>query len=88
MSPKRYPKFKCASLLLIPTSSVSVEDRDTCMDLENFYVSPCFSHDYQITLVEYVKQQNTQSVFTTREEETDRDTFFFKKIFVIQKIKK
>ena len=34
MSPKRNPKFKCASFLLIPTSSV--EGRDTCMDLENF----------------------------------------------------
>jgi hypothetical protein len=51
--------------LLIPTSSV--EGRDTCMDLENFYVTPCFSHDYQLTLVEYNIQQNTQSVCTTRE---------------------
>jgi hypothetical protein len=33
-----------------------------------------------------VKPQNTESVCTTREKETDRDTFFFKKI-VPQKIK-
>ncbi len=47
------------------------------MDLENFYVTPCFSHDYQFTLVEYIIQQNTQSVCATREKETHRDTFFF-----------
>ena len=75
--PKRNPKFKCASFLLIPTSSV--EGRDTCMDLENFYVTPCFSHDYHLTVVEYIKPQNTESVCTTREKETDRDTFFLKK---------
>ena len=80
MSPKRNPKFKIALFLLIPSApSSSVEGRDTCMDLENFYVIPCFSHDYQITLVEYIKQQKTRSVCTTREKETDRDTFFFKK---------
>ena len=77
MSPKRNPKFKSALFVLIPTSSV--EGRDTCMDLENFYVTPCFSHDYQLTLVEYIIQQNTQSVCTTREKETDKDTFFLKK---------
>jgi hypothetical protein len=49
------------------------------MDLENFYVTPCFSHDYHLTLVEYIKPHNTQSVCTTRGTETDRDTFFFKK---------
>ena len=51
------------------------------MDLENFYITPCFSHDYHLTLVEYGKQQNTQSVCTTTEKETDRDTFFLKKNF-------
>jgi hypothetical protein len=59
MSPKRNLKFKCVLFLLIPTSSV--EGRHTCMDLENFYVAPSFSHGYQLTLVEYVMQQNTQS---------------------------
>jgi hypothetical protein len=29
--------------------------------------------------VEYFKPQNTESACTTREKETDRDTFFFKK---------
>jgi hypothetical protein len=75
MSPKRNPNFKSVLYLLIPTSSV--EGRDTCMDLEIFYVTPCFSHDYHLTLVEYIKPRNTQSVCTTRETETDRDTFFF-----------
>jgi hypothetical protein len=79
MSPKRNPNFKSALFLLIPTSSV--EGRDTCMDLEIFYVTPCFSHDYHLTLVEYFKPRNTQSVCTTRETETDRDTFFLKKMF-------
>ena len=78
MSPKRNPNFKSALFLLIPTSSV--EGRDTCMDLENFYVTPCFSHDYHLTLVEYIKPRNTQSVCTPRETETDRDTFFLKKM--------
>ena len=77
LSPKRNPKFKCALFLLIPT--FSDEGRDTCMNLENFYVTPCFSHDYQLTLVEYIKQQNTQRVCTTRERETERHTFFWKK---------
>ena len=49
------------------------------MDLENFYVTPCFSHDYHLTVVEYIKPQNTESVCTTREKETDRNTFFSKK---------
>ena len=75
MSPKRNPKFKSALFLLIPTSSV--EGRDTCMDLENFYVTPCFSHDGHLTLVEYIKPRNTQSACTKREKDTDRDTFFF-----------
>ena len=44
---------------------------------ENFYVTPCFSHDYHLTVVEYIKPQNTESACTTREKETDRDTFFF-----------
>jgi hypothetical protein len=74
MSPKRNPKSKNALFLLIHTSSV--EGRVTCMDLENLYVTPCFSHDYHLTLVEYLKPQNTQSACTTREAETDRDTFF------------
>jgi hypothetical protein len=43
MSPKRNPKFKSALFLLMPTSSA--EGRDTCMDIENFYVTPCFSHE-------------------------------------------
>ena len=77
MSPKRNPKFKSALFLLIPTSSV--EGRDTCMDLENFYVTPCFSHDGHLTLVEYIKPRNTQSACTKREKDTDRDTFFFEK---------
>ena len=93
MSPKRNPKFKSALFLLIPTSSV--EGRDTCMmDLENFYVTPCFSHDGHLTLVEYIKPRNTQSACTKREKDTDRDTFFFfknvffsQKKFVPQKIK-
>ncbi len=38
--------------------------------------SACFSHDYHLTLVEYIKPQNTLSTCTTREKETDRDTFF------------
>jgi hypothetical protein len=67
-------KFKIALFLLIPSSSV--EGRDTCMDLENFYVTPCFSHDYHLMLVEYIKPQNTESACTTREKETDRNTFF------------
>ncbi len=57
------------------------------MDLENFYVTPFVSHDYHFTLVEYIKQQNTQSVCPTREKETDRDTFF-KQRFPAQKNKK
>jgi hypothetical protein len=51
------------------------------MDLENFYVTPCFSHDYHLMLVEYIQPQNTKSVSTMREKETDRKTFFFKKKF-------
>jgi hypothetical protein len=39
-------------------------------------------------LVLRVKPQNTESVCTTREKETDRDTFFFKKKLSRQKIKK
>ena len=49
--------------------------------------SACFSHDYHLTLVEYIKPQNTQSACTTREKETDRDTFFLKKKLSRQKIK-
>jgi hypothetical protein len=63
ISPKRNPNFKCVLFELIPTSSV--EGRDSCMDLENFYVTSCFSHDYQVTLVEYIIQQNDQGVCTT-----------------------
>jgi hypothetical protein len=85
MNPKRNPKFKFELFSLIPTSSV--EGRDTCMDLENFYVTPCFSHDY-LPLVEYIKPQNTLSVCTTREKETDRDIFFLNKTFSYQKNKK
>ena len=85
MSPKRNPKFKSALFLLIPTSSV--EGRDTCMDLENFYVTPCFSHDYHLTVVEYIKPQNTESACTMRMKETDRETFFLKKIIVPPKNK-
>jgi hypothetical protein len=91
LSPKRNTKFKIALFLLIPSSpSSSVEGRDTCMDLENFYVTPCFSHDYHLTVVEYIKPQNTESTCTTREKETDRDTFFFSKNndFPPNKIKK
>ncbi len=86
MSPKRNPKFKSALFLLIPTSSV--EGRDTCMDLENFYVTPCFSHDGHLTLVEYIKPRNTQSTCTKRETDTGRDTFFFLKkcVFFTKKI--
>ena len=36
--------------------------------------SSCFIHDYHLTLVEYIKPQNTHNVCTTREKETDRDT--------------
>jgi hypothetical protein len=43
-----------------PAPSSSVEGRDTCMHLENFYVTPCFSHDYHLTVVEYIKPQNTE----------------------------
>jgi hypothetical protein len=88
LSPKRNPKFKIALFLLIPSApSSSVEGRDTCMDLENFYVTSCFSHDYHLTVVEYIKPQNTESA--TREKETDRDTFFFKKkISFKKKLKK
>ena len=43
--------IKIALFLLIPSApSSSVEGRDTCMDLENFYVTPCFSHDYHLTV--------------------------------------
>jgi hypothetical protein len=86
MSPKRNPKFKIALFLLIPSSSV--EGRDTCMDPENFYVTPCFSHDYHLMLVEYIKPQNTESLCTTREKETDRNTLFFSKKKSSKKIKK
>ncbi len=80
LSPKWNPKFKIALFLLIPSAPTSsVEGRDTCMDLENFYVTPCFSHDYHLTVVEYIEPPNTESACTTREKETDRDTFFFKK---------
>jgi hypothetical protein len=85
MRPKRNPKFKSALFLLIPTSSV--EGRDTCMDLENFYVTPCYSRDYHLTLVEYIKPRNTQSACTKRETNTDRNTFFFKKKISRHKIK-
>jgi hypothetical protein len=84
MSVKRNPRLS-ALFLLIPTSSV--EGRDTCMDLENFYVTHCFSHDYHLKLVNTLNQ-NTQSVYTTREKETDNDTFFFKKRFPTKKIEK
>ena len=77
MSPKRNLKFKIALFLRIP--SLSVEGRDTCMDLENFYVTPCFSHDYHLMLVEYIKPQNTESVCTTRKKEKEKETFFFQK---------
>jgi hypothetical protein len=70
--------FKIALFLLKPSSSV--EGRDTYMDLKNFYVTPCFSHDYQIMLVEYIKPQYTESACTMREKETDRNIFFQKKI--------
>jgi hypothetical protein len=86
MSPKRNPKFKISLFLLIPSSSV--EGRDTCMDLENFYVTPCFSHDYHLMLVEYIKSQNTESVCTMREKETDSNIFFFQKKFPSKKSKK
>jgi hypothetical protein len=82
MSSKRNPKFKTVLFLLIPTSSV--EGRDMCMDLENFYVTPCFSHDEHLVLVMIttLRWWNTlnhkiPSVCTTREQETDRDTIFF-----------
>jgi hypothetical protein len=39
-------------------------------------------------LVEYIKPQNTESVCTTREKETDRNTFFSKTKFPPKKIKK
>ena len=42
--------------------------------------SACFSHHYHLTLVDYIKPQNTQSVCTTRGKETDGDTFSFKKM--------
>jgi hypothetical protein len=59
------------------------------MDLENFYVTPYFSHDYHLTVVEYIKPQNTESACTTREKGTDRDTFLFsKKKISLQKNKK
>jgi hypothetical protein len=77
MSPKRNPKFKVELFLLIPSSSV--EGRDTCMDLENFYVVPCFSHDYHLMLVECIEPQNTESVCTTRERKRQRGTHFFLK---------
>jgi hypothetical protein len=87
MRPKRNPKFEITLFLLIPSSSV--EGQDTCMDLENFYVTPCFSHDYHLMLVEYIKPQNTESVCTTREKETgketDRNIFFFQKKFSLPK---
>ncbi len=58
MSPKSNPKFKIALFLLVPSApSSSVQGRDTCMDLENFYVTPCFSHDYHLTVVEYKKRK-------------------------------
>jgi hypothetical protein len=86
MIPKRNPKFKIVLFLLIPSApSSSVEGRDTCINLENFYVTPCFSHDYQLTVVEYIKPQNTESVCTRREKETDTDTFFWKKMISFQK---
>jgi hypothetical protein len=69
-----------SSFIIIPSDPTSsVEGRDTCMDLENFYVTPCFSHDYHLIVVEYIKPPNTESACTTREKETDRDTFFFQK---------
>jgi hypothetical protein len=47
------------------------------------------NHDYHLTLVEYIKPQNTQSACITREKETVMDTFFFKKNdFPPKKIKK
>ena len=79
MSPKRNPKFKCALFLLIPT--LSLEGRDTHMVPENLHKTPFFSVSYHLTVVEYIKPQNTESACTTREKETDRDTFFLKKKF-------
>jgi hypothetical protein len=46
---------------------------------ENFHKTPFFSHDCQLTLVEYIKQQNIQRVCTTREKETERHPFLKKK---------
>jgi hypothetical protein len=50
------------------------------MDLENFYVPPGFSDDYQLMLVEYIKPQNTQSARKRQEEH-----IFFKKKFPSKK---
>ena len=38
----------------------------------------------QSPVVEYIKPQNTESACTTREKETDRDTFFLKNITFIK----
>jgi hypothetical protein len=54
----------------------SVEGRDTCINLENFYVTPFFYHDYQLTLVEYIIQHNTHIACTTREKEAVGTHFF------------
>ena len=40
------------------------------MDLENLYLTPCFSRDDHLTVVEYLKPQKTESVCTTTEKET------------------
>jgi hypothetical protein len=72
MSPKRNPKFKIALFLLIPSAPLRLLRVETrSMDLENLYLTPCFSHDDHLTAVEYIKPQNTESACTTREKETD-----------------
>jgi hypothetical protein len=89
MSPKRNPKFKIALFLLIPSSSD--EGRDTCVDLENFYVTPCFSHDYHLMLVVYINTLNHKipKVRVQRERKRQIGTHFFsKKNFPPKKIKK
>jgi hypothetical protein len=76
MSPKRNPNFKSVLFLLIPTSSV--EGRDTCVDLENFYVTPFL---VMITTLRWWNTLNHEipKVCVRRERQRQIGHIFFKK---------
>ncbi len=77
MSPKLNPKFKCALFLLIPT--LSFEGRDTHMVPENLHKTPFLVLFTTLLGWTGLNTKKNQMVCTNRQNETDWDTFFFKK---------